>query len=99
MLVEILQSPPMRAPTHLKRFFCGLVATLFLLGSAARAAEGPQAFRLPTLSPSTKISLVTCSPGDELYAAFGHTAILILDPDLRSARLYTLVTFDMSIAT
>jgi len=87
----------MRAPTHLKRFFCGLVASLFLLGSVAHAAEGSQAFVLPTLSPSTKISLVTCSPGDELYAAFGHSAIRILDPELGFDRLYNFGTFDMSV--
>ena len=87
----------MRAPTHLKRFFCGLVAILFLLGPAASAAEGPQTFELPALSPSSKISLVTCSPGDELYAAFGHSAIRILDPDLGFDRLYNFGTFDMSV--
>src|SRR5580704_5375885 len=97
MLVEILQSPPMRAPTHLKRFFCGLVASLFLLGSVARAAEEPQAFVLPTLSPAAEISLVTCSPGDELYTAFGHSAIRILDPELGFDRLYNFGTFDMTV--
>ena len=86
----------MRAPTHLKRFFCGLFASLFLLGPAA-AAEGPHTFQLPTLSPSTKISLVTCSPGDELYTAFGHSAIRILDPELGFDRLYNFGTFDMSV--
>jgi hypothetical protein len=97
MLVEKSQSPPMRAPTHLKRFFCGLVTGLFLLSSAALAAEGPPAVELPGLSPSTKISLVTCSPGDELYAAFGHSAIRILDPELGFDRLYNFGTFDMSV--
>src|SRR3984957_12432487 len=97
MMVEKSQSPPMRAPTNLKRFFCGLVTVLFLLSSAALAAEGPPVVELPRLSPSTKISLVTCSPGDELYAAFGHSAIRILDPELGFDRLYNFGTFDMSV--
>lgn len=87
----------MRAPTYLKRFFCGLFVSLFLLDSAASGAEGPQASGLPALSPSTKISLVTCSPGDELYTAFGHSAIRILDPELGFDRLYNFGTFDMSV--
>src|SRR5258708_8004307 len=87
----------MRAPTHLKRFFCGLVGTLFLLGSVVCGAQWPQAFRLPTVRSSTKVSLVTCSPGDELYAAFGHSAIRILDPELGFDRLYNFGTFDMSV--
>ncbi len=87
----------MRAPTHLKRYFCGLVTGLFLLSSAAVAAQGPPVVELPSLSPSTKISLVTCSPGDELYAAFGHSAIRILDPELGFDRLYNYGTFDMSV--
>ncbi len=86
----------MRAPTHLKRnMWPG--RELFLWVNITRAAEGPQAFVLPTLSPSTKISLVTCSPGDELYAAFGHSAIRILDPELGFDRLYNFGTFDMSV--
>jgi hypothetical protein len=32
-----------------------------------------------TLSDSAKISLITCSPGEELYSAFGHTGIRVTD--------------------
>ena len=32
------------------------------------------------LSPETKISLLTCAPGDEIYSYFGHSAIRINDP-------------------
>ena len=31
------------------------------------------------LSPEASISLLTCTPGKELYSAFGHTAIRIAD--------------------
>jgi hypothetical protein len=33
-----------------------------------------------TISDSAKISLITCSPGEEVYEKFGHTAIRIKDP-------------------
>jgi hypothetical protein len=97
MLVEISQSPPMRALIYWKRFFCSLLAILFLFASPARAAEENQSSGLPTLSPAAKISLVTCSPGDELYTAFGHSAIRILDPELGFDRLYNFGTFDMTV--
>lgn len=44
---------------------------LFLLAAQANAL---------TLSDSARISLLTCGPGDELYAKFGHSAIRIDDP-------------------
>ena len=88
----------MRAFTYWKCLFCSsLLAGLFLLTSVASAAEENQPSGLPTLSPTAKISLVTCSPGDELYTAFGHSAIRILDPELGFDRLYNFGTFDMSV--
>ena len=33
-----------------------------------------------TLSEDARISLLTCTPGEELYARYGHTAIRIQDP-------------------
>ena len=33
-----------------------------------------------TISDSAVVSLITCSPGEEVYAKFGHTAIRINDP-------------------
>ena len=32
------------------------------------------------LSPDAKISLITCTPGNEIYSYFGHSAIRINDP-------------------
>ena len=32
-----------------------------------------------TLGENARISLITCTPGDELYARYGHTAIRVLD--------------------
>ena len=34
------------------------------------------------LSPEAKISLLTCSPGDEIYSYFGHSAVRINDSKL-----------------
>jgi hypothetical protein len=36
-----------------------------------------------TLSPDAQISLLTISPGEELYSTFGHSAIRISDPSQR----------------
>ena len=32
-----------------------------------------------SISDSAIVSLITCSPGEEIYAKFGHTAIRIID--------------------
>jgi len=32
------------------------------------------------LSPESKISLLTCAPGDEIYSYFGHSAVRVNDP-------------------
>ncbi|MCQ2342881.1 MAG: DUF4105 domain-containing protein [Paludibacteraceae bacterium] len=32
------------------------------------------------LSPAARISLLTCTPGNELYTRYGHTAIRVYDP-------------------
>ncbi len=34
----------------------------------------------PTLSPAAQVSLLTLSPGEELYSTFGHSAIRVMDP-------------------
>lgn len=35
-----------------------------------------------TLSERAEVVLLTCSPGEELYARYGHTAIQVCDPEL-----------------
>lgn len=49
-----------------------------------------------TLTPSSEVSLVTCAPGEELYEAFGHTAIRIHDPELGFDAMYNYGTFDFN---
>lgn len=41
-----------------------------------------------------RISLLTCSPGEELYSAWGHTAIRVTDSNRGSDIIYNYGTFD-----
>lgn len=47
-----------------------------------------------TLSDKAEISLITCSPGAELYSLFGHTAIRVYDPAADFDRVFNYGTFD-----
>lgn len=47
-----------------------------------------------TLSDRAEISLLTASPGRDLYAAFGHSAIWVNDPILGIDKVYNYGTFD-----
>lgn len=52
--------------------FLLLFLVLFPKNSSAQYIE---------LTDNTQISLLTCSPGKEVYAVFGHSAIRLYDPD------------------
>jgi len=43
-----------------------------------------------------KISLLTCSPGGELYSTYGHSAILVEDQITRKKTVYNYGTFDFN---
>ena len=45
-------------------------------------------------SCNLQISLLTCSPGEELYAAWGHTAIRVTDQRAGTDMVYNYGTFD-----
>ena len=47
-----------------------------------------------TLSNQAQISILTCSPGTELYSLFGHTAIRIHDPLHQYDQVFNYGTFD-----
>jgi hypothetical protein len=49
-----------------------------------------------TLSDSAKVSLLTCSQGDELYSIFGHSAIRVADPLIGIDWVFNYGTFDFS---
>ncbi len=55
-----------------------------------------QNLNLPELSEDAEFSLITCSPGDEIYNLFGHSAIRLRDPNLRLDFVYNFGTFDFS---
>ncbi len=48
------------------------------------------------LSKEAKLSLLTCSPGEELYAIFGHSAIRVQDPMQKLDIVYNYGTFDFN---
>jgi hypothetical protein len=48
------------------------------------------------LSEEARITLLTCSPGDELYSVFGHSAIRVNDPMQDLDWVFNYGTFDFS---
>lgn len=48
------------------------------------------------LSPKAKVSLLTCDPGKDLYAAFGHSALRVKDPLLGIDKVYNYGTFNFN---
>lgn len=48
------------------------------------------------LTDSAKISLLTCSQGEELYSIFGHSAIRVFDPVIGVDWVFNYGTFDFS---
>src|SRR5665647_1396366 len=55
----------------MKRIFLFIYISLSILNLNAQKIS---------ISDSATISLITCSPGEEAYSKFGHTAIRIKDP-------------------
>lgn len=48
------------------------------------------------LSPQSRVSVLTCGTGHELYSLFGHTAIRISDPTMGLDIVYNYGAFDFS---
>ena len=69
------------------RFLLGL--TLWLLIGLMRVTAAPAA-----LSGTARISLLTCAPGPETYALFGHSALRVTDPARGLDQVYNYGTFD-----
>ncbi|MGB5693335.1 MAG: DUF4105 domain-containing protein [Flavobacteriaceae bacterium] len=46
------------------------------------------------LSPEAQISVITCGPGSDLYASFGHSAFRVQDPEINLDLVYNYGTFD-----
>lgn len=50
----------------------------------------------PQLSQHSRISILTCGPGEDLYATFGHSAIRVYDPVNEIDWVYNYGTFDFN---
>ncbi|MFN8355511.1 MAG: DUF4105 domain-containing protein [Spirosomataceae bacterium] len=69
------------------RWKMGVMATLFFLTQ-------PTFAQVPQLSDFSSVSLITVSPGEELYSGFGHSALWVADPAQGIDRVYNYGTFD-----
>jgi hypothetical protein len=69
------------------RRFAALLLLLTVLSSATPAQ---------TDSSGLRISLLTCSPGSELYSTFGHSALRIVDTAAGTDIVYNFGVFDFS---
>lgn len=73
----------------MRHWICFLVL-FFSLGTKLFSQE------VPRLTEKSKISLLTCAAGDELYYAFGHTAFRVQDSVLGIDVVYNYGTFDFN---
>lgn len=70
-----------------------LAVCLILLSSKHISAQ----YIIPIeLTEDSKISMLTCSPGAELYSTFGHSAIRVKDPNLNIDIVFNYGTFDFA---
>jgi hypothetical protein len=77
----------------MKLYLKKLSLILLLLVASVQAQAQLEGTRL---SPAAKISLITCSPGDELYAIFGHSAVRVNDPAAGLDIVFNYGTFDFN---
>ncbi|WP_242926242.1 Lnb N-terminal periplasmic domain-containing protein [Pontibacter vulgaris] len=74
-----------------------LLKSLWLIGALCLLSFQSQAqFEGIRISPDAKISLITCSPGAELYSVFGHSAVRVQDPALGLDVIFNYGTFDFN---
>lgn len=72
--------------TFIQKIFLTLSLAFLLICHQAIA-------QFETLSPEAKVSLITVSPGKELYSGFGHSVLWVSDPIQRIDRAYNYGTF------
>lgn len=68
-----------------KKFYIFLLCLSAWIGAQAQG-----------LSEEAQISLLTCTPGKELYARYGHTAIRVQDPQNRMDLVFNYGIFDFN---
>jgi hypothetical protein len=67
--------------------YISILLVLILLGYYGKAQEEPSALR---------VSLITCTPGAELYSVFGHNALRIVDSAAGTDIAYNFGTFNFN---
>jgi len=66
-----------------------VISLLFLFSISFSAYAGK-------LSSSAEVSLITCSPGNQIHSFFGHTAIRVYDPVYETDYIFNYGLFDFS---
>ncbi|GAB4383665.1 MAG: DUF4105 domain-containing protein [Salibacteraceae bacterium] len=64
-----------------------------LIGLSFFWCSGVSAVEAMKLSPDARVSVLTCSPGEELYSLFGHSAIRVYDPNHKIDHVFNYGTF------
>ncbi len=72
----------------IKKRYCQFVILLVLNATTINIYSNRK------LTEKAFISVLTCSEGDELYSAFGHSAIRICDPEMNIDYVFNYGTFD-----
>lgn len=75
----------------MKRFLLIIVSILLGVFTTIKADDEPF-----ELSKHARFSLLTCGPGEELYTAFGHTAIRLQDDSVNIDITFNYGTFDFN---
>jgi hypothetical protein len=72
------------------------IALLILVGAIFFTKISTAQLPAVMLTDSAKVSMLTCSEGEELYSIFGHSAIRITDPIIGLDWVFNYGTFDFS---
>ena len=74
-----------------------LIILMFFFGVVSCFATSNTRYKAWTQDISnTEISVLTCSPGDEIYSIFGHTAIRVCNPNIRLDAVVNYGLFDFN---
>ena len=71
----------------MKRAYSFIILLLLLITGSLQSQE-------ITLGPEAKISVISCGPGEDLYASFGHSAFRVQDPAQQIDWVFNYGTFD-----
>lgn len=72
-----------------------IITLSFSCARASQVTDGDSVY-VPASRDSLQISLLTCSPGPEVYALYGHTAIRVVNRSKGTDLIYNYGTFNMS---